>query len=197
MQDADGATCTAGQGGASVALASPNAAGFVGLHTNGAPGRVSLHHDGSQFRLGGGVTTWAARVLIETLSTIAEEYIAAVGISLGESPGDRGVNFVYDRLTSPNWIMVCQDGGGTTSTPTAVPVTTGWVTLSAVVNAAATSVEFFINGVSVGTVVTNIPDGATEFLTTNFSASKSAGAADRTFYVDYYGFTLAFTTPRL
>lgn len=195
---ADGGSTVDGQTGAAVALVDPKTFGYIAQHTGTNPtGRVAINKMDNQFRLGAGVTTWVARVLVETLSTLADEFICSIGVSRFRDPGALGVSFQYDRLTSVNWIMVCDNGGGTTRTPTAVPVVAAtWVTLKAVVNAAATSVEFFINGVSVGTVITNIPDGATEYLVPFMDIIKSAGTTDRAFYADYYGLRVDLTTPR-
>jgi hypothetical protein len=60
-----------------------------------------------------------------------------------------------------------------------------WTRLKIVVNSLASSVEFFINGVSVGANITNIPSGAGRALGALMLTVKSVGLTTRDFYVDW------------
>ena len=168
----------------------------TGTTTTGASG-ISTG-DLSAFSLGQGSATFEALIKIPVLSVVGDEYIFRIGFmdSVTGSPTD-GVIFSYDRLTNVNWLKLTKSFGTPTQTATSVPVTTtGWTRMKIVVNAAGTSVEFFINGTSVGTATTNIPVGAGRELTTASSIVKSAGTTPRTAKIDYIAFDYDLTTPR-
>jgi hypothetical protein len=69
-----------------------------------------------------------------------------------------------------------------------------WYILKAVINAAATSVDFYIDNVLVKTETTNIPTASTVGNIINLV--KSAGTTARTVDVDYYYFKQKYSTPR-
>ena len=60
-----------------------------------------------------------------------------------------------------NWYMRCSNAGTTTSLDTSTAVDTNWHKFTLVINAAASSVEGFIDDVSIGTISTNIPSTST------------------------------------
>jgi hypothetical protein len=68
-----------------------------------------------------------------------------------------------------------------------------WFRLEAIINAAASSVTFYFDGTSVGTITTNIPTPATAF---GCSIIKSAGTTARYLFIDYLRLTQGFTTQR-
>lgn len=83
--------------------------------------------------------------------------VGLVDISTGADVTD-GYYFEFDPSASANWRM-CTAAGGTrtkTNSSSAVSAAT-WYNLELKVNSANTSVEFFVNGASIGTVTTNIP----------------------------------------
>lgn len=74
------------------------------------------------------------------------------------SESDNGVYFSYtDNVNSGRWECVTASGGSRTRTDSGVTVTTSFFSLKAVINAAASSVDFYINGTLVATNTTNIP----------------------------------------
>lgn len=74
-----------------------------------------------------------------------------------------GVYFEFDRATSTAWRIVTASSSSRTKTTTGVTATgSTWFTLKLEVNAAATSVAFWIDGVLVGTHTTNIPTANTQ-----------------------------------
>jgi hypothetical protein len=69
-----------------------------------------------------------------------------------------GVYFEYQAGSSANWRIGTANNSTRTETTTGTAVAGNtYVTLRWVINSAATSVEYFINGASVGTIATNIP----------------------------------------
>lgn len=131
---------------------------------------------------------WLIR--IEDLSTVAEEYILRVGFgdSTGAADWGYGVYFEYDRATSVNWLIKTADNSTRTSTTTSTAVAEdAWIRLTININAAATLCTYYVNGVSVGTINTNIPDGGTgaDGIGPDIGIVKSAGSTSRTIYADY------------
>ena len=145
------------------------------------------------------VTEW--RVVVTTLSTAAQEYNVYIGFidnnqAIGE-PVD-GVYFKYDRNTSANWIITTSNNSTRTNTTTSVAVTatTPFQKLKIVVNNTGTSAQFFIDGVSVGTIATNIPTGAGRQTGLGAKIEKQAGTTNRQLNMDYVSLEYTFAVSR-
>jgi hypothetical protein len=164
-------------------------------------GRTAINTGDDQLLFGYAQFATEWRLVMTTLSSSTQEYDVYVGFidnsaSTGE-PVD-GVYFKYDRNTSVNWVMTTAVNSIRTNTTSTVAVTATapFQKLRIVVNSTGTSAEFFINGVSVGTIATNIPTGAGRF--TGFGAKivKSVGTTNRQVNLDYATFEYMFTTAR-
>ena len=117
---------------------------------------------GHTFVLGGGAFTLSWVFNIGTLSDSTNRYILRLGMAETafntSSDYVDGVYFEYsDNVNSGNWQIKTANASTRTTTNTATAAATGWQKITITVNAAATSVEYFINGSSVGTIATNIP----------------------------------------
>ena len=186
-------TATAGESGAFGVLQSQTGSTTTGRHC--------LNTGGSSILLGGALVVWTARVRLQALSDGTDTFTDRLG--LGDSTTAEFTDGVYFRYThgtnSGNWQCVCRSNSNETgsiiNTSTA-PVTSGWQVLQLVVNPAASSVEFFINGTSQGTVTTNIPTGTGRELGVIHQHLKSAGTTDRILYTDYIRAYAVFTTAR-
>jgi len=174
-----------------------------------ASGWVSHFSDSSgalHFQLGNGAWVYESFIEVETLSTLTEQFRFVTGFATQASVINEvnAVIFTYDSgglrngtVASPNWQCVTSDNSTRTLTTTAVAVTTTWTKLRIEVNAAATSVTFYINGTLVATHTTNIPTFAnSRFLNVKQQIVKSAGINNRSIYCDYLGFENFLTTPR-
>lgn len=130
-----------------------------GMYLNGYPGGNVA---------GTEIIVWEATIYVSALSTAGEEYYVAAGFGtqtgaalakLGAGPS-AAIAFEYDRPTSVNWLRYSGsvDSGLSTSTATstAAPAATA-VRLKIVWDVGATSAEYFVNDVSVGTNTTNLP----------------------------------------
>lgn len=139
------------------------------------------------------------RVAIPVLSTVGEEFASLIGLgdtAAGAGVGQtNGIYFKYDRLVSTNWLRCTSAAGVETATSTGVAVGTGFARLSFLVNAAGTSVEFFINEVSVGSNTTNIPGFLQQFGPL-IKIAKSAGTTARTQVADYCYVEAEWSTAR-
>lgn len=147
--------------------------------------------------LGGGVITYQCLINIPTLSDATNEYDIIAGMIDGTSTVHiDGVYFKYDRNTSANWLRGSMNNSTATESDSGTAVATGWTTLKIVVNAGATSVEYFVNGTSVGSNTTNIPSTAGREVGILWSIEKSAGTTARTMQLDYVKIDKTFTTAR-
>jgi hypothetical protein len=142
---------------------------------------------GTSVILGAHTYTFEAELYIGALATAAQDFTFRFGL-IGTSSStatSNGVFFEYDRATSGDfWRLRSVAGGVSTVTVSAAPVTIAWTVFKMVVNAAATSCEFFVNDVSVGTV-TGIPSGVSQSTCPGFQLAKTVGTADRAVYIDW------------
>ena len=104
-----------------------------------------------------------------------------------------GIYFRYHRATGLNWLLGTANASTRTNTDSGTAVDTSWVKLRTVVNNAGTSIEYFIDDVSQGSVTTNIP--ATKDIGSSFRTKKTAGTLNRTFLVDNYKQAIIYGTP--
>jgi len=105
--------------------------------------------------------------------------------------GVDGAYFFYQHLTnSGNWSIVTQSNSiGPAPVDTGVAVVAGsWYKFRIEVNAAGTSVKYYINGTLVHTETASIPTGSTRRLSAGFGIIKSASgsSASRSLYTDYF-----------
>jgi len=187
--------------GAAIAVGEANHPGILSLTTGtDTTGSAARSQTATYYLLGGGQFTYETVVQLPTLSTVSEEYIVRVGlgdISTGSDFTD-GVYFEYNRLADGDfWSIKTSSNSSRTKTVTAQSAIAGaWVRLKAVINAAASSVTFYADDVSLGTITTNIPSGAGRQLGIVMCITKSAGTTARTFLCDYWFHKQTFTSLR-
>lgn len=195
-------TATVSGAGASVSQnSSPaqNRPGVIQLVTGGTgTGSAAFMTHENAFRLGGGVFVAEFDINIPQLATFTEDYHLRVGlIDVTNGPSVDGVYFEYDRASSTSW-RICAAASTTTTqndSGTAVAATT-WLRLRIEVNADGTSAEFFVGGLSVGTVITNIPTGSGQNTGLGMHITKSNGTTNRSALCDRTYFRQEFTTSR-
>jgi hypothetical protein len=96
-----------------------------------------------------------------------------------------GVGFEYqDDENGGRWQAITHDGTETTTDTGVTFAVSTWYKMEFVINAAGTSVEFFIDDVSVATNTTNIPTGTGFFHFHSNQIIKTIGLGSRTFYID-------------
>lgn len=159
----------------------------------------------SRYVIGAGKIRFGAWVRLEDLSSGTQRFDVQVGFMQGllVSAIANGITFRYrDDVNSGAWQAVVDDAAGTTTDALddnggAITVAADtWYLLELEINAAGTSVEFFIDGVSKGVVTANIPDGAGEEPGINIGIAKSIGTTARLLYLDAYYCYHQLTTPR-
>lgn len=189
-----------------------NASGYFGVITTSTGTNTN---GGFQYRaagplsyiqFGGGQYRWDCRVRIPTNSdgTQTFQFIAGFWDNNAAVNQTDGIYFLYDSqgvstgsAASGNWQIVTVSNSNRTFTTTGTAIdNSNLQKLRIDVNAAATSVTFYINDVSVGTHTTNIPSGASRLTSSGVYLQKSAGTTARTADIDYLYLKAKFTTPR-
>lgn len=143
-------------------VVSPTVVGNVTLNTGtgaSANAVVALGDNLRPMTFSGGrcVLTFLAK--LTRLSTAASRFITTIGfISNSGLPFSAGVYFRYsDNANSGNWQMLATDASSTTTTNSTTAADTNWHKYTVDINAAATTATLYIDGVSIGTVGTTIP----------------------------------------
>ena len=173
----------------------------------GATNIIAIYSGGgnpTSLWLGDGTWSFDTSINITTLSTTAfsggERYEMRFGFesSANAATSSNAVMFMYAAGTSANWLCQTIQNNVTTSTTTATVVAAAtWTKLRIEINAAGTSVAFYINGTLVATHTTNIPLGSNgRFLMMKMGFFKKTGTTNRTLQIDYVGFESTLTTPR-
>jgi hypothetical protein len=170
-----------------------------------ATGRAAVQRGSSgtsPLIIGNGVVIVDFIIHIPVLSTASEEFVCGVGVTdfynvfgSGSPITNDQVTLVYDRTQSTNWLALTRSGGTETvaSGGSSVAVDTNWTHARIVINADATSVEFFIDGTSLGTSTTNIPSSD---MGVGAMIDKDVGTTERTFEIDCIRFYNKLTTSR-
>jgi len=115
--------------------------------------------DTSQILLGGAVVTWAAATYVSVAPDGTDNYVWRVGLNDSYSTTANGCYFTIDRtISTTNWVAVTAKASALTTTDTGIAFTAAtWRNMRIGINAAATSVAFYIDGSLVATNTTNIP----------------------------------------
>ena len=131
------------------------------------------------------------------LSDGVNRYMLRMGFSVMALPNTitQGITFEYtDNENGGRWQALTEDGVAETSVDTGITVTAlTYFKLEIEINAAGDSVEFFIDNVSVATITTNIPSGATFGHFLNIHIMKLLGVDIRASYIDAYYLTQEIT----
>ncbi len=185
-------------------------AGELGVSYNGAVGNGGASRGYTYMGVNGfaphaGKTYVEIKMRFGSLSDVTDPYVGYFGIgdSVGDGDMTDGVYFVYDQATDGDYwrgktaragvrtSLVMDGGGGRAS----APVTTGAQVLGMIIDG-STSVEFFHNRVSKGTIITNLPNSISTIAGLINKLDKTTGAGSRNYVLDYWYFAHIFTTPR-
>jgi hypothetical protein len=154
---------------------------------------------GKNVYLGGGYTVFEVILKLSALSDATDTFSVSAGIQVGASAATSsdGIYFGYSHGTnSGNWVAYTSKSSANTLINSSVAASaSAFQRLTWVLNSAGTSVEFFINGTSIGTTITNIPLSTTA-LRHFVAISKSAGTTSRSLYIDAIGRYTRFATAR-
>lgn len=137
-------------------------------------------------------------VQLPALSTAAEEYAFRTGIMDGSAAGDaaNGIYFEYLRTTDTHWRIATAKASTRTKTNSTVTVTAGaWYRLTWQKAEGAASYDFYINGVFVASIATNIPTALTG-PTAKLEKSATTGNVASLAYIDVAAHVETFSVPR-
>jgi hypothetical protein len=157
--------------------------------TNNATGKATLSSSGGTNRIkaGGSAMTIEWRVRMSALSG-TPQFNIKLGLQDGTALGDpaNGIYLYYSStINSGNWRGVTRNASTSTNVDSSIAATTNWVKLRLQVNSAGTSVEFFVDDVSIGTSSTNIPTGNAMRIMASIEKQGTASTTSRTLNLDY------------
>lgn len=190
--------------GAALTLQAPDGIRFGRIRSNLGTTSTGRTRVGSSIlsafsNAGLGILRWRCSMCIDTLSTSGERYAIRNGfIDSGIGESSNALYFRYDsEVNGGRWEAVSRDAGAETAADTGVAPSAGTYQLFDIeTNAAGTSVDFKINGATVATITTNLPDSADAFGYGIFALKSVGTTAVLTYIVDYWEFEQQFTTPR-
>jgi hypothetical protein len=132
------------------------------------------------------------------ISDATDNYTLIAGFFNNYTGATDGCYFYYNHATNTDWVVTTVKDGVATTTDTNVALTAStWYKLSVVVNAAATSVGFYINNSLVATHTTNIPSGVGDALGAGIYTERlSTGGTARMTLLDYMDTEIILTTER-
>jgi hypothetical protein len=170
---------------------------YAGIHTlstgSSAAARpnVSSFNNVNRMKLGGKQVIYEGRVRVEVLSSSTQTHTTYWGLMDGTAAGApvNGVYFSYTHGTnSGRWVCTTRASSTSTAVNSSITVTANqWYRLKAVINAAGTNVDFYIDDTLVGSSTTNIPTAAQRFV---FKMEKSAGTTAARSNLDYVAFRM-------
>lgn len=137
------------------------------------------------------------RVALETLGSAGEDYTAFVGLfdQLAGTVPSYGVFFRYNyNVNGGCWECVCMNNSIETIINTTVLVDTIYNVFEIQIDETGTRAEFFINGASQGSTITNIP--IANYVQEAIKIIKSAGTTSRKLHADWHVIKKTRTLPR-
>ena len=194
--------CSTGSGGTLTVGTPTDRPGIYNFSTGATTtGRIAIHADSDleSFLFGLGEVTANFYIRINALSDATDTFKVTAGFyDVGTmATSGEGIYFTYTHsVNSGNWTLNTSDAGGSNTTAdSTVAADTNWVKLGFICNAAASSVTFYIDDVSVGTITTTIPN-TSDPTTPFFGILKSAGNGPRSIDVDAFYAKLTLTSAR-
>jgi hypothetical protein len=154
------------------------------------------------YLFGGGQYNFEIIGKFSNLSTSGQRYKFRMGYLDAVSSGtiQNGCWFEYtDNVNSGNWQVLTRKASTTTTGNTSNTPDTNWHKYNIIVNAAATSVSFYIDDVLVssGAITTNIPNTAGQAVGLVIQIVKSTGTINRIFFLDYTSHNIQLTNSRV
>lgn len=173
-----------------------NSVGVIACATGtSATGRAAITNQANALTFGGGEWDFEVRLdSIQALCDGTESYALLVGFFDTYTAANQtdGIYFLYDSIgtstgsaSSDRWQTVTASNGFRSFFETSTDVSINPVNLRIAVNADGTSVNFYIDGVSMRTETSTIPIGKTRKCGFGVMIIKSAGLTSRAVYLDY------------
>jgi hypothetical protein len=178
-----------------IGLYSPIGSNLYTMLTHG------VNSTGDAYLFGGGEYELNCICKIPTLSVAGQVLTIKIGYDTSVSnPVDTtGIWFKYTHtLNSGMWTINTEQSGVQTSANTSSTVDTDWHKYTIIVNAAGTSVSFFIDDVEVtnSPITTNIPVTTGQECGIKFTVDNGAGSNLRGLFIDYVDHQITLTNSR-
>jgi hypothetical protein len=133
------------------------------------------------------------RIKVNMVVTWSQMYAVRIGLmdSTAVSQPTDGIYFEYNQALyggsfPGTFYIVCRNSGTSTAVNTNVYLSANnYYNLNYVVNADGTSVTFYIDSTTVGTITTNIPTAA---LTASIGIASTSGYNSKVLYVDWFAY---------
>ena len=168
-----------------------NHVGIVNITAGNAANRTAILSLAQNHIVGGGIIVIECLFKVNTLTNAV--YRIGFGDTYTGADFNDGIYVEYNSATSPNWLIKTASAGVRTSTTSAVAASVNsWHKLLITINAAASSISYSMDGVSLGTITTNIPTTAIGGI---LNATSLSGTTS-TMFIDYYKIQQRFNTPR-
>lgn len=181
--------------------AHPGLVFFGAIANNQAGGIYSFEATRMPFLLGGGAITFNWVFKITTLSNATNRYVLRIGFgdTISTAAGDQtnGAYVEYsDNINSGNWVYKTASAGTRTTSNSTTAATAAWHNLQVTINAAASSISYVMDGVSLGTAITtNIPTTIIGPFA-KIDAGSVAGFLTNNVYLDLFYLTQTLTSTR-
>lgn len=148
--------------------------------------------------LGGGELRVDWIVKIDTASDATNRFTVRLGLANDQRAASitDSVLFVgVDNVNSGQWVVETTASSTSSTGNTSNALDTSWHRYTIIVNAAATSVAFYIDGSEVANspLTTNIP---TASMMPVFTVARNAGATQREFFIDLFEIKYTYTSSR-
>lgn len=156
-------------------------------------GRAVLHTPTTeQFLAGTGELATLVKFKVASLSTATQTYTIRIGFGdnqTGDHVDSPGYLEYTHSANGGNWVFCTANNSSRTKQNSSVPVVatgTGstWNYLKIITNASGTSTDFYMDGVLLGSISTNIPTASGRASMLSIGIFKSVGTAAALIYVD-------------
>lgn len=171
--------------------ANKNAIG-LGVFQTGttATSSVRIFTTSSNIEIGGGSVMFCVRVGLTSLFDATQDGLFRIGLgnvitaTTTDQDHAQGIYFEYDRSVVANWRLCTASASVRTKNDSLSTVAIGYKNLCFIVNSAGTSVQFYVNGIAVGSAIaTNLPLGLA--VGVNGYIKKKAGTTNKSVLLDY------------
>lgn len=140
------------------------------------------------------------RFALEQLSSVTQTFTSYIGFIDNSATGDmgNGAYFKYtDGVNAGKWQCVTAQGSTRTANDSGITADTNYHAFTIEMNEAGTSVAFYIDGVLVQTITTNIPNGTlAQAFGYGWKMEKSVGTTQVNQSVDWYYYEQERTNAR-
>ena len=163
--------------------------------------RSTVHTGLTSFATGYCAYDFQCRATLNSIGTVGDTYEATFGFIDNSGAAPQHVDGVYFRFfgdgVNTNWECVTSNASVRTTVTTSTPVlVNNLIIFQIIINEAGTEAQFYVNGVLVATINTNLPTGANLF-GMGAKMAKIAGAViEYNMFIDWIQCKATYSAPR-